>query len=94
MTGGLCVSRVIKEQEEGVQPSQLAVGVGSESTTPHPNDPGYNWTESELRDFVGWLEERGVQHIDLWRADLNTLNHVDGTLPWIYDTLASFLKGS
>ena len=44
--------------------------------------------------FVGWLEERGVQHIDLWRADLNTLNHVDGTLPWIYDTLASFLKGS
>ena len=42
--------------------------------------------------FVAWLEQRGVRHIDLWRADLNTLNPVDGTRPWVYSTLAGFLK--
>ena len=34
-----------------------------------------------------------VQHIDLWRADLNTLNPHDGTEPWIYSVLAGFLAG-
>ena len=34
-----------------------------------------------------------VQHIDLWRADLNTLNPHDGTDPWIYSILAGFLAG-
>jgi hypothetical protein len=86
------MSWVIQERTEGVSLAQLAVGIGSVSMTPHPNDPGYNWTETELREFVTWLEQRGVRHIDLWRADLNTLNPVDGTRPWIYASLASFLQ--
>lgn len=81
------------EQAAGVSSSQLAVGVGSVSSTPHPSDPGYNWTEAALAAFVQWCEDRGVQSIDLWRADLNTLNPVDGTAPWVYKILANFLSG-
>ena len=84
---------VTKEQAAGVSGAQLAVGVGSMSTTPHPLDPGYNWTRSEMAAFVAWCEQRGVQHIDLWRGDLNTLNPVDGTAPWIYSLLATFVQG-
>ena len=36
----LAISRdqswILQEQEQGVNPSQLAVGIGSVSTTPHP----------------------------------------------------------
>ena len=57
---GLNVTRdqswIMKEQEQGVSPSQRAVGIGSVSTTPHPNDPGYNWTASELHDFAAGLD--------------------------------------
>lgn len=92
---GVNVSRdkgwVVQEQAPGVSPSQLAVGIGSMSTTPHPLDPGYNWTEPGLAKLIDWCEQRGVQHIELWRADLNTLNPVDGTAPWVYSLLAKFL---
>lgn len=57
------------------------------------SDPGYNWTEAELTEFMGWLEERGVRHIDLWRADLNTLNPIDGTAGYYYELLTRFLRG-
>jgi hypothetical protein len=92
---GVNVSRdmmwVEREQAGGVSPAQLAVGVGSVSSTPHPLDPGYNWTELQLAQFIGWCEQRGVQHLDLWRGDLNTLNPVDGTAKWYYSLLAKFL---
>ena len=64
------------------------------STTPHALDPGYNWTEPEMAAFILWCESRGVQHIDLWRGDLNTLNPVDGTEQWIYSLLAKFVQGT
>ena len=32
-----------------------------------------------------------MQHLDLWRGDLNTLNPVDGTAKWYYSLLAKFL---
>ena len=54
-------------------------------------EPPYSWTEPELVQFIGWCEQRGVQHLDLWRGDLNTLNPVDGTAEWYYGLLAKFL---
>jgi len=46
-----------------------------------------------MAQFIAWCEQRGVEHIDLWRGDLNTLNPVDGTEPWVYSLLAKFVQG-
>ena len=48
----------------------------------------------EFEEFTGWLTQRGVREIDLWRSDLNLLNATDGTVPWMYAAVAKFIRGA
>ncbi len=82
---------VLKEQAQGVSASQLRVGIGSANAVWQKWN--YNWTEPRFDTFVSWLEQHSVQHIDLWRTDLDTTNATNGTAPWMIDRLETFLLG-
>ena len=74
---------VRKELADGVSLAQLRVGIGSTNAIFSKWD--YNWTESRLTAFVGWLEAQGVLHIDLWRTDIDGVNATNGTAAWDYE---------
>ena len=80
---------VTSEMQQGVSSSQLRVGIGSTNSIYHKWD--YKWNRTSFLEFTGWAQKQGVQNIDLWRTDLDSLNATGGTAPWIYDELASFL---
>ena len=91
------------ELQANVSRSQLAVAVGSMivgeradgSGTPCPDASGtnlnYQWTQAGLADFVAWLEQRGVRHLDVYRCDLCILNST--TEQWLLDATAQWLGG-
>ena len=74
-------------------PLLAGVGIGTVTTTPGAEGP-YDWTQPEFEEFTGWLTQRGVREIDLWRSDLNLLNATDGTVPWMYAAVAKFIRGA
>jgi hypothetical protein len=78
-----------KELAAGVSLSQLHVGIGSTNSITQKWD--YEWTEAGFKSFMGWLQSRKIQNIDIWRTDIDTLNATDGTAQWIYDGVAEFL---
>lgn len=83
---------VSKELAQNVSLSQLAVGIGTMTVDPASEKWDYQWTETKLRSFVSWLQTRDVQNIDVWRADIDTLNGT--TAEYYYHVLAEFLSGT
>ena len=82
------------ELSQGASLDQTAVGVGtmiSENCSTGPAKWDYNWTEAGLRDFVNFVEEKGIEHLDFWRADID--NEGDCTEAYYFDVAAEFLAG-
>ena len=77
----------------------LVVGIGSMAPPgcDHLTDD-YGWDASSLSDFVGWLAQRGVQSIAVWRADIASLLYHEtkycGVQPWTYPILDAFRNGT
>ena len=46
----------------------------------------YNWTESKLRDFVGFVESRSISKLYFWRADID--DEGECTAPYYYFDVA------
>jgi len=92
---GVASIQVDLEIAEGTSLDQLAVGVGTMITDGCPTGEAkwdYNWTESRLRDFVGSIEQRGVQSLDFWRADIDDEGNC--TESYYFDVATEFLQGN
>jgi len=78
-----------KELDQKVSLEQLHVGIGSTNSITQAWD--YQWDEPKFKTFMAFLRQKKIRGVDLWRTDIDTLNATNGTAPWIYDSLASFL---
>lgn len=78
---------------------ELVIGIGSmaPTTCEHLTDD-YGWDESSLAAFVDWLQQRGVEAIAVWRADIASLLYHEtsycGVQPWMYPILDLFRNAS
>ena len=82
------------EIKQGVSLSQLAVGVGTmidPNCVTGPAKWNYNWTESKLRDFVGFVESRQISKLYFWRADID--DEGECTAPYYFDVARRWLAG-
>ena len=82
------------EIKQGVSLSQLAVGVGTmidPNCVTGPAKWDYNWTESKLRDFVGFVESRSISKLYFWRADID--DEGECTAPYYFDVARRWLAG-
>eukprot|EP00656_Telonema_subtile_P013268 TRINITY_DN16731_c0_g1_i3.p1 TRINITY_DN16731_c0_g1~~TRINITY_DN16731_c0_g1_i3.p1 ORF type:complete len:301 (-),score=68.07 TRINITY_DN16731_c0_g1_i3:73-975(-) len=92
------------EIKQGVSLSQLAAGIGTQidptlASCPAvgpmgckvPGGQCYQWSEQKLTSFVGSLVDRGVQSIDMWRADIDAEG--DCTEPYFFQVAEKFLAG-
>ena len=99
------LANVDTELKDGVSLTQLAAGIGTQiDMTMSPDCPAvrpmgchvpggqcYNWTEARLATFVGGLVERGVERIDIWRADID--DEGGCTEPYFFSMAEKFLAG-
>ena len=82
------------EIKQGVSLSQLAVGVGTmidPNCVTGPAKWDYNWTESKLTDFVGFVESRSISKLYFWRADID--DEGECTRPYYFDVARRWLAG-
>lgn len=58
----------------------------------------YGWTQSSLKNFLGWISSHGIVKLAIWRADIAALlykqPHYCGVEPWMLAQFASFLSNS
>ena len=99
------LANVDTELAQGVSKDQLAAGIGTQidasidpscpSVAPMgcklPGGQCYNWTESRLESFIDGLTQRGVVHIDFWRADIDAEG--DCTAAWYFAAAEKFIAG-
>ena len=57
-----------------------------------PGGQCYNWTQARATAFVSGLVERGVRHIDFWRADIDSEGAC--TEPYFMAIAEKFLAGT
>ena len=86
---------VQQELAAGVSLKQISIGVGSMMTSSCRQRQrwNYNWTQARLSEFVAWAEHKGVESIDVWRADIDSPGGgTECTQQFYFDIIKAFLS--
>ena len=72
----------------GVDPSfQLQPGISPDGCSADGTTTNRGWTEATLREFLSFLDEKGVRVVTIWTSDAFLMPSTTFTCPWFMPML-------
>ena len=76
----------------GVDPSfQLQPGISPDGCTADGTTTNRGWTEATLREFLSFLDEKGVRVVTIWTSDAFLMPSTTFTCPWFMPMLRDWV---
>ena len=76
----------------GADPSfQLQPGISPDGCTPDGTTTNRGWTEATLREFLSFLDEKGVRVVTIWTSDAFLMPRTTFTCPWFMPLLRDWV---
>ena len=76
----------------GVDPSfQLQPGISPDGCTADGTTTNRGWTEATLREFLRFLDEKGVRVVTIWTSDAFLMPSTTFTCPWFMPLLRDWV---
>ena len=76
----------------GVEPSfQLQPGISPDGCTADGTTTNRGWTEATLREFLSFLDEKGVRVVTIWTSDAFLMPSTTFTCPWFMPMLRDWV---